>query len=426
MSDHTFTPGPNTAEWLSRWDDSVMTTYGTPAIVLIRGSGSTVWDVDGNEYLDLLAGIAVSSLGHAHPAIVKAVTDQVQTLAHTSNLYAHPTTIELSEKLKAVIESYPGAGDNTKIFYCQGGATANEAAIKLARKNAAKFAKPDGSNAKTRLLATNKGFHGRTSGSLALTGNPEKRAPFEPLIPTVEFMDFDDLAQLEAAFDDDVAAIFLEPVQGEGGVNVASDEYLHKARKLATQHSALLVFDEVQTGIGRTGEWFYGLSRGVVPDVMSLAKGLGGGLPIGASVALGEAADLFQPGDHATTFGGNPVTSAAAVAVLDTIDSEAILEHVHQVGDYLADQVADLNHPGIVAVRGAGLLRAIELSGPIAAEVNQLAMAKGFLVNAVSPSAIRIAPPLVITEQELDTFVAALPGILDEAIARLVSQESKE
>lgn len=415
MTNETFAPGPQTAEWIKRWDNAVMTTYGTPDIVLERGEKSTVWDVDGNAYLDLLSGIAVSSIGHAHPALAKAVSEQVQTLVHTSNFYGHPRTIELSERLKGIVESYPGTGSNTKVFYCQGGATANEAAIKLARRNAAKYTKPDGTNTKIKLIATNKGFHGRTSGSLTLTGKPDKRDQFLPLLPGIVFVDYGDIAQLEEAFDDDVAAVFLEPIQGEGGVNVAPDEYLIKARELATKHNALMVHDEVQTGIGRTGHWFYGLSRGVVPDVISSAKGLGGGMPIGASIALGDAANLFEPGDHATTYGGNPVTSAAALAVLDTIENEGILEHVREVGDYFAQQVLELEHPMITGVRGQGLLRAIQLTEPVAAAATKLAMSKGFLINAVTPDAIRVAPPLVIAKEELDTFVQVLPEILDEA-----------
>lgn len=404
-----------TTQWLDRWNNSVMTTYGTPAIVLERGQGSTVWDVDGNEYLDLLAGIAVSSIGHAHPALAKAVSDQVQTLVHTSNFYAHPRTIELSERIKAIVESYPGTGSNTKVFYCQGGATANEAAIKLARRNAEKFHKPGTANTKIKLIATNKGFHGRTSGSLTLTGKPEKRDQFLPLLPGVEFVDYGDLAQLEAAFDDDVAAIFVEPIQGEGGINVAPVGYLERIRELATSHNALFVMDEVQTGIGRTGHWFYGLSRGVVPDVISAAKGLGGGMPIGASIALGDAAELFEPGDHATTYGGNPVTSAAALAVLETIENEQLLDQVLKVGAAFVAQIDALQHPLISEVRGEGLLRAIQLTEPIAAQATAIAMSKGFLINAITPAALRIAPPLVITEQELATFTKALPAILQEA-----------
>ncbi|MFZ1361590.1 MAG: acetylornithine transaminase [Candidatus Nanopelagicales bacterium] len=414
MTDETFNPGPNTASWLDRWDDSVMTTYGTPPIVIERGEKSTVWDVDGNEYLDLLSGIAVTSVGHANPAVAKAVADQVSTLIHTSNLYGHKRTIELSERLKGIVESYANTGNNTKVFYCQGGATANEAAIKLARRNAAKVQGTETAGTRVKLISTNKAFHGRTSGSLTLTGKPEKRDQFLPLLDGVVYVDFNDLEQLEAAMDDDVAAIFLEPIQGEGGVNVATDEYLAKARELATKYNALMIHDEVQTGIGRTGEWYYGLSRGVVPDVISSAKGLGGGMPIGASIALGNAADLFEPGDHATTYGGNPVTSAAALAVLDTIENEAILDNVKTVGQYFKVEVLALGHPAIVEVRGAGLLIAIELTEPVAAEAVKLALAKGFLLNAVTPTAIRVAPPLVITPDELDTFVAVLPDILDQ------------
>lgn len=413
MTNGEFSPGANTEAWITRWDDSLMTTYGTPAIVLERGQGCKVWDVDGNEYLDLLAGIAVTSIGHAHPALVSAVSDQMQSLIHTSNFYGHPRTIELSERLKEIVESYPGTGSNTKVFYCQGGATANEAAIKLSRLNAAKVVGADEANTKIKLLATNKGFHGRTSGSLTLTGKPDKRDQFLPLLPAVEFIDYGDIDQLEAAFDDDVAAIFLEPIQGEGGINVAPSGYLERARELATNHKALLVIDEVQTGIGRTGHWFYGLSRGVVPDVITSAKGLGGGMPIGAAIALGDAADLFSPGDHATTYGGNPVTSAAALAVLRTIEQESILEHVQAVGDYFAEQVLALEHPLITEVRGVGLLRAIELAEPIAVAVTAAALRNGFLINAVTPTAIRIAPPLVITEAELDTFIQALPELLE-------------
>lgn len=398
--------------WQARWNDVMMNTYGTPAIVFDRAQGSTVWDVDGRQYLDLLAGIATCSLGHAHPTVSQAIATQAQELIHTSNWVINQRVVELAEKLQAIIGQFIPAETQTKLFFCQDGTTANEAAIKLSRKHGLKV---DPSGKKIKLVSTNRSFHGRSSGGLSLTGNLAKRDQFLPLLPSVEFVDFGDIDQLASVVDQDTAAIFLEPIQGEGGVNVAPAGYLAAAREIATKNQALLVLDEVQTGIGRTGEWFAGLAQGVVPDVMSLAKGIASGMPLGVSVAFGEAAELFEPGEHGSTYGGNPVVAAAALAVLETIEDDDILANVKSVGKYWVESFESLDHPLISGVRGAGLLLGIELAQPVSIYVVDAARNAGFIVNAPAPDLIRLVPPLNITHQEAESFVQALPGILDEA-----------
>jgi acetylornithine aminotransferase len=383
----------------ARWDAVMMRNYGTPPVALSHGTGAHVWDVDGREYLDLIGGIAVSSLGHAHPAVVEAVSRQVATLAHSSNLAMHEPGIALAERLSALV---PGGA---RVFLSQDGATANEAALKIVRKHM--------QGRRTEVVSTEGGFHGRTLGALSVTGTPAKRAPFEPLPGPVTFVRYADVEALRAAVTERTAAVVLEPVQGEGGVVVPPAGYLAAARAICDDAGAMLVVDEVQSGIGRAGEWLLSVSQGVVPDVITLAKGLGGGLPIGAVLATGDAADVLQPGDHGSTFGGNPVSCAAALAVLDTIEREGLLEHVRALGDRWAASFDAVGSPLLAAHRGLGLWRALELAAPVAPAFEAAARDAGFLVNAVRPTTIRLAPPLVLGPADADRFSAALPALLE-------------
>ncbi|MEV0437069.1 acetylornithine transaminase [Nocardia sp. NPDC050413] len=389
------------AKLQQRWSAAMMNNYGTPKVALVRGAGAVVYDADGKRYVDFLGGIAVNSLGHGHPAILEAVTQQLGTLGHVSNLYASEPVIELAEKLLA----HFGDGEG-KAFFCNSGTEANEAAFKIARLTG-----------RSKIVAAEEAFHGRTMGALALTGQPSKRAPFEPMPPGVVHVPYGDAAALEAVVDSDTAAVFLEPMMGESGVVVPPFDYLAKAREITSRAGALLILDEVQTGIGRTGTFFAHQAAGVVPDAITLAKGLGGGLPIGAVLAQGRAAELLTPGLHGTTFGGNPVCAAAALAVLRTIDSEDLLSHVEWVGKKLSDGIALLEHPEIDHVRGAGLLIGIVLRNDISAHVDERAREAGYLLNPAKPDVIRLAPPLVLTETQADNFVADLPEILDKAAA---------
>jgi acetylornithine aminotransferase len=390
------TTGPVTQEWQRRWQASVLDTYGTPPLALVRGSGARVWDADGREYLDLLAGIAVNALGHAHPAVVEAVTRQVSTLGHVSNLAISTPAVQLAERLLALF------GRDGRVFFCNSGAEANEAAFKLARRTG-----------RTGMVAATGSFHGRTMGALALTGQPGKADPFRPLPGDVTFVPYGDAAALAAAVDDRTAAVVLEPIQGEGGVLPPPSGYLAAAQDTALGAGALLVLDEVQTGIGRTGSWFAHQPAGVRPDAVTLAKGLGGGLPIGACVAFGDAADLLGPGQHGSTFGGNPVSCAAALAVLDTIESDGLLERVGVVGRALADGVRRLGHPLVADVRGAGLLLGVVLAQPVAKDAEAALRERGVLVNAVAPAVLRLAPPFVLTDTDVARFLQALPDALD-------------
>ncbi|RBO89591.1 acetylornithine transaminase [Nocardia puris] len=387
-------------ELQQRWSAAMMNNYGTPKVALVRGAGAVVYDADGNRYVDFLGGIAVNSLGHAHPAILEAVTQQLGTLGHVSNLYASEPVIELAEKLLA----HFGDGEG-RAFFCNSGTEANEAAFKIARLTG-----------RTKIVACEEAFHGRTMGALALTGQPSKRAPFEPMPPGVVHVPYGDAEALAAAVDDETAAVFLEPMMGESGVVVPPIDYLAKARQITARHGALLILDEVQTGIGRTGKFYAHQAAGIVPDVITLAKGLGGGLPIGAVLANGRAAELLTPGLHGTTFGGNPVCAAAALAVLRTLDQEDLLAHVESVGKRLSDGIELLEHPLIDHVRGAGLLLGVVLTQDLSAQVESRARAAGYLVNPAKPNVIRLAPPLVLTATQSDNFVADLPAILDGAI----------
>lgn len=383
-----------------RWEAVMMNNYGTPPLTLASGSGAVVTDVDGNRYVDLLGGIAVNVLGHRHPAIIEAVTRQLDTLGHTSNLYGTEPAITLAERLVAQL----GGDAPVRAFFCNSGAEANEVAFKLSRLTG-----------RTKVVAAQGGFHGRTMGALALTGQPGKRAPFEPLPGEVTFVPYGDADALAAAVDGATAAVFLEPIMGEGGVVVPPAGYLAAARDVTTRHGALLVLDEVQTGVGRTGTFFAHQHDGITPDVITLAKGLGGGLPIGACLAIGPAADLLTPGLHGSTFGGNPVCAAAACAVLRVLAEENLIGRAEVLGKSLRHGIEALGHPLVDHVRGRGLLCGVALTAPRAKEAEAAARAAGFLINAAAPDVIRLAPPLIVTEEQLDGFVTALPAILDEA-----------
>jgi acetylornithine/N-succinyldiaminopimelate aminotransferase len=372
-----------TEELQDRYAAAVMMTYGLPPLALARGSGCVVWDVDGNSYLDLLAGIAVSALGHAHPAIVAAVSQQAGRLAHISNLYLHEPQVRLAERLAALL------GADARVFFVNSGAEANEAAIKLCRRK-------QGAGRPV-FVAAEHSFHGRTMGALSLTGKSAIRDPFAPFGLDVRFVPYGDAGALRAAVGEDCAAVFLEPCQGEAGVVPAPDGYLRAARAACDDAGALLVVDEVQSGIGRTGAWFAHHREGIMPDVVTLAKGLGGGLPIGACIGIGACGSALGKGDHGSTFAGNPIACAAALAVLDTIERDGLLGNATEVGDRIAAAVLGIEHP------------------PAAASVEVAARRSGFLVNAVQPDAIRLAPPLILEAGQADSFTAALPSILSAA-----------
>ncbi|WP_432873321.1 acetylornithine transaminase [Microbispora rosea] len=381
-----------------------MRNYGVPPVAIARGEGCSVWDVDGRRYLDLIGGIAVTSLGHSHPALVEAVSRQVATLAHTSNLYLHEPEVLLAEKLLALL------GEPARVFLSNSGTEANEAAVKIAIK----YGKTHG---RGYMVATENGFHGRTLGALSLTGKPAIRDQFGPFPLDVRFVPYGDADALKSAVTEDCAAVFLEPTQGEAGVIPPPDGYFRTAREICSSAGALLVADEIQSAIGRTGHWFAHQAEGVVPDVLTLAKGLGGGLPIGACIGFGEAGEVFAKGDHGSTFGGNPVSCAAALAVLDTIERDGLLGNVVTVGALLSEGIAAVKHPLLKGVRGRGLWLAAVLTAPKSAQVQAVAQEAGFLVNALQPDAVRLAPPLVITESDVQTFLDALPGILEAADA---------
>ncbi|MEV4543727.1 acetylornithine transaminase [Micromonospora echinaurantiaca] len=380
---------------VERWSQAMMDNYGTPPLALVAGSGAVVVDEAGREYVDLVGGIAVNALGHAHPAVVAAVSKQVATLGHVSNLYVAEPPVALAELLLAL------AGRPGRVFFANSGAEANEAAFKLSRLTG-----------RTHVVATRGGFHGRTMGALALTGQPAKADPFRPLPGEVTHVDYGDVAALEAAVTDATAMVILEPIQGENGVVVPPAGYLAAARRITARHGALLVLDEVQTGIGRTGHWFAHQAEGVDPDVVTLAKGLGGGLPLGACLAFGRAAELLRPGSHGTTFGGNPVSCAAALAVVSTIAGDGLLDHVKRVGERLRRGIETLGHPLVDEVRGAGLLLGVVLTAPVSAVLAEALRETGFLVNPVQPGVVRLAPPLILTAAQVDAFLAALPAAL--------------
>ncbi|MFI6688255.1 acetylornithine transaminase [Streptomyces sp. NPDC050485] len=382
-------------ELVQRWQASLMGNYGTPRVPLVRGEGAAFWDANGKKYLDFVGGIAVNALGTAHPAIVRAVSEQVGRLGHVSNLFIAPEPVELAERLLEL------AGRPGRVFFCNSGAEANEAAFKIGRLTGRRH-----------MVATRGGFHGRTMGALSVTGQPAKRTPFEPFPEDVTFVEFGDAEALREAVTSHTALVVIEPIQGENGVIVPPPGYLAAAREITRAAGALLAVDEVQTGIGRTGHWFQHQAQGIEPDIVTLAKGLGGGLPIGATLAFGRAAQLLGPGSHGTTFGGNPVACAAALAVLDTIADEGLLDHVQRQGEQLRDGIEALGHPLIGEVRGAGLLMGIVLAEPLALQVQQVAEESGLLVNAVAPDVIRLAPPLIIGDEEVAAFLHTLGRVL--------------
>ncbi|MEC4017058.1 acetylornithine transaminase [Streptomyces sp. H27-D2] len=383
-----------------RWQGALMDNYGTPRLPLVRGEGVTVWDADGRAYLDFVGGIAVNSLGHAHPAVVEAVTAQIGTLGHVSNLFVAEPPVALAERL-IELSGRPG-----KVYFSNSGAEAVEAAFKIGRRTGRRH-----------MVAAAGGFHGRTMGALALTGQPGKREPFLPLPGDVTHVPYGDVAALRAAVSTETALVIIEPIQGENGVIVPPAGYLAAAREITRATGTLLVLDEVQTGIGRTGHWFEYQAQGIEPDVVTLAKGLGGGLPIGATLAFGDAADLLTPGQHGSTFGGNPVACAAALAVLGAIESEGLLERVKRTGEKLRSGIEALGHPLVDRVRGAGLLLGMVLTKSLASQVQQAAQDAGLLVNAVAPDVVRLVPPLILGDDAVETFLQELPAVLDASAA---------
>ncbi|KUM30315.1 acetylornithine aminotransferase [Arthrobacter sp. EpRS66] len=386
-----------------RYQQSLLGVFGAPQRVLVRGAGCHVWDADGNQYLDLLGGIAVNTLGHANPLLTSVITSQLATLGHVSNFFTSPSQIALAEKLLEISAAPAGS----KVFFANSGTEANEAALKLTRRNAGTEAAP-----RTRVIALEHAFHGRTLGALSLTYKEKYRAPFAPLPQNVTWIPAGDIDALRNAVDETVSAVFIEPIQGEAGVKMLSTEYLQAAREITAQAGALLVFDEVQTGMGRTGSFF--ASAPVIPDVMTLAKGLGGGFPIGAMIVFGEEnTKWLTPGDHGTTFGGNPVACAAGLAVIHTIESQNLLEKVRENGTWLREQLCSI--AGVSAVRGAGMLTAFELAEANAQKLVAAALDAGFIVNATDEKTIRLAPPLVITQEQLGSFLAALPQLIAAA-----------
>lgn len=419
------------AQWLARYQRSLIGVFGTPQRVLVRGAGALVWDADGKEYLDLLGGIAVNALGHAHPFVTSVIASQLATLGHVSNFFTSPTQIALAEKLLEIAQAPQGSA----VFFANSGTEANEAAFKLARifgnQGGSGAALPEGQR-KTRILALEGAFHGRSMGALALTAKQAYRQPFEPLPAGVEHLPFGDLDALaEALAAGGVAALFLEPLQGEIGVRPLPEGYLREARRLTREAGALLIIDEVQTGIGRTGEWLAwptlsGLDATAaidpeeLPDAITLAKGLGSGFPIGALIAYGASvAGLLGAGSHGTTFGGNPVATAAALATVHTIESTDLLAQVRVRGEKLRAQLRELAH--VTEVRGSGLLIGFDLDQPIGAKLVQLGLAAGFIINSPGPNTIRLAPPLILSAAQSDSFITALPKIIETA---LTSEES--
>ena len=401
-------PEPPSAQLSSRYAHAVMNTFGPPKRGFVRGEGVHVWDVDGRRYLDLLSGLAVNALGHAHPFVLSAVSSQLATLGHVSNFFATPAQVTLAERLSAIATS--GSDATARVFFTNSGTEANEAAIKITRRTG-----------RTKIISTEGAFHGRTLGALAVTHNPRYREPFEPLPGDVVFVPYGDADALAAAVDDTVAAVVLEPIQGENGVVEPPQDYLAAARRITREHGALLWLDEVQTGMGRTGQWLahtgrlgeQGSGQPETADIVTVAKGLGNGFPVGACIAVGAAADLLGPGSHGSTCGGYPVAAMAGLAVMTVIERDDVLHRCTELGEHLAATVVRLDHPVVDSVRGRGLLRGIVLTQPVAARVADAALDAGFIINAPKPDVLRLAPPLVVTAEQLDSFVAVLPALLD-------------
>lgn len=385
---------------LASYQQHLMNTFGTPKRVFVRGEGCYVWDAEGRKYLDMLSGLAVNGLGHAHPTLLAAITSQIATLGHVSNFFATPAQVRLAERLTQMVT----AGEDARVFFANSGTEANEAAFKMTRLTG-----------KTKIIAAEGGFHGRTIGALSVTHAQKARTPFEPLPGEVEFVPYGDLAALDAAADDQTAAIVLEPIQGENGVVVPPQGYLAGARQVADRKGALLWIDEIQTGMGRTGYWLESARTGIVPDVVTLAKGLGNGFPIGACIATGPAAEILGPGSHGSTFGGNPVAAIAGLAVISVIERDDLLANATEVGARLAESLRELDHPLITDVRGAGLLQGVQLAENVAPAAVDAALDAGFVINAARPDVLRIAPPLITTDQQVGLFTSALSGLLDQA-----------
>jgi len=379
------------------WDDVMMTNYGTPSRTFVSAKACVLKDDQGKSYLDFLAGIATNALGHAHPAVIKAVTKQISTLAHVSNFFAHPQGLLLASRLQKM------TGDHdARVFFCNSGAEANEAALKISRRTG-----------RSRIVAAQGSFHGRTMGALSMTGQPSKREPFTPLLKGVTHVPYGDLSAMSRAVTEKTAMVIVEPIMGEAGVITPEDGYLNGLREICDQVGALLVFDCVQTGIGRTGQWFGFEHEDVQPDVITLAKGLGGGLPLGATIAYGKAAQLLQPGDHGTTFGGNPVACAAANAVLDVIESKKLMQSAKVFEKKIKKSLSTT--PGVSEVRGRGLLLGIELNRPIAKKIAIAMLEAGVVVNAANDQTIRIAPPLIVTMPQIEKFIATFKKVMKES-----------
>ncbi len=379
-----------------RWSNSLQSNYGLPTLSIVSGKGCVLTDVDGNKYLDFLGGIATSVLGQAHPAVISAVTKQIKTLAHVSNFYSHPGVLELSEKLQVLV------GDKSaRVFFCNSGAEANEAALKLSRKTG-----------RVKVVATQGAFHGRTMGALSLTGQPTKQEAFKPLLENVIHVPYGDIQAMKEFINDEVAMVIVEPIMGEAGVVVPPDGYLKAIRKLCTSHGVLLAIDAVQTGMGRTGEWFGFESEGITPDVITLAKGLGGGLPIGAMIAVGRAGKLFAPGDHGSTFGGNPIACASALAVIEVLKKEKLLAKARVHEKSIKKLISHID--GVAEVRGRGLLIGIVLNSPIAVALKDEMQERGVLVNAATENVIRIAPPLIVSDKQIKKFAKIFSESIEE------------
>ena len=384
------------ADFIKQWKNTTQNNYGIPELALVKGKGLVLTDADGKQYLDFLGGIATSVLGHAHPAIVKAVSKQIAQLGHVSNFYAHPNALALANKLITM------TGDKSaRVFFCQSGAEANEAALKLSRRTG-----------RNRIIAAQGAFHGRTMGALSLTGQPAKREPFLPLVKGVKHVPFGDIAAMRRAISKKTAMVIIEPIMGEAGVIIPPADYLAQVRELCNTYGVMLVIDAVQTGMGRTGDWFGYEYSGIEPDVITLAKGLGGGLPLGAMIALGKAAVLFEPGDHGSTFGGNPVTTAAGLAAISVIEKEKLMQKARKHYEFLLTEIAQI--PGVTEVRGAGLLIGIELEAGNSKEIAAKMLAAGVLVNAPNPSTIRIAPALIVTDAQIKKFIAIFRKVLSD------------
>jgi acetylornithine/N-succinyldiaminopimelate aminotransferase len=390
----------SSAAVLDAYAESVMNTFGMPKRVFVRGEGCYLWDAEGRRYLDLLSGLAVNALGHAHPTVLSAVTGQIATLGHVSNFFATRPQVALAARLSSM-----AGAEEARVFFTNSGTEANEAAFKITRMTG-----------RNTIISTEGAFHGRSMGALALTHNPKYRTPFEPLPGEVNFVPYGDAEALASAVDETVAAVVLEPIQGENGVVVPPDGYLARARELCDQHGALLWMDEVQTGMGRCGSWLVHVDEGVTADIVTVAKGLGNGFPVGACIATGQASRLLGPGSHGSTFGGNPVAAVAGLAVIAVIERDGLLDHAKALGDHLAATIMELGHPLITGVRGRGLLQAMILAQPIAPAVVDAALAAGFVINAPKPDVLRLAPALIVSSAQLDSFGSVLPSLLDQVV----------